>query len=126
MEPIITKYTVKVLKFIKRYPNCSFQKIQEKFTGIDYMELVNLALTGYLVCTKADGTLTDFSNTMFQVNPDDLFWASPKTIQHLEERFQRRWQWVVPTVISAFALILSIAAFIVSLLPTVTEVRIVP
>lgn len=67
---------------------------------------------------------TDFRNGIFVVNPEDKFWASPKTDQLLEERFQRRWQWIVPTVISALALIISAIALILSLTQGPTEVYI--
>lgn len=90
------------------------------------MDLVCLCLDGYLVCTKPGNKPTMFLDGNFLIDSKDTFWASPKTEQFLEERFQRRWQWVVPTVISSIALIVSIAAFTLSLLPQVTEVRIVP
>lgn len=90
------------------------------------MDLVLLCLTGYLTCQKPGRLPTDFRDGKFLVAPEDTFWASPKTEQFLEERFQRKWQWIVPTTISALALILSIAAFVMSLLPQVLEVRIVP
>jgi len=125
-KPVITRYTVKLLKFILKHQNCAFKTLQSKFKNLDYMELVVLCLTGYLVCTKPGGVNTDFRNGKISVAPEDTFWASPKTEQFLEERFQRRWQWVIPTTISALALILSIIAFIMSLSPQVTEVRIIP
>ena len=122
----MTKQTTKMLSFIRRHPNSTFETIQKKFKRIDFMDLVNLSLTGYLICTRVNHTYTNFSDGNFKINTLDRFWASPKTDQYLEERFHRRWQWIVPTVISGLALIMSIIAFIVSLLPAVTEVRIVP
>ena len=122
----MTKQIAKMLSFIRKHPNSTFETIQKKFKKIDFMDLVNLSLTGYLVCTRENNTCTNFSDGNFKVDALDRFWASPKTDQYLEERFQRRWQWIVPTVISGLALIMSIIAFIVSLLPAVTEVRIVP
>lgn len=126
LEIPITKQTTKMLSFIRKHPNSTFETIQKKFKKIDFMDLVNLSLTGYLVCTRKNNIHTNFSDGNFKVDTLDRFWASPKTDQYLEERFQRRWQWIVPTVISGMALILSVIAFIVSLSPTVTEVRIVP
>ena len=125
-QPVIIKSTVKMLKFIWKNPNITFEELQSKFEELDSMELVLLCLTDYLVCTKPGNLPTNFSDGRFIVAPEDEFWASPKTKQLLEERFQRRWQWIVPTVISAIALILSIVSFIMSRTPQVLEVRIVP
>lgn len=97
-QPVITKSTVKLLKFIMKHPSITFEELQLKFKEIDFMELVLLCLTDYLVCTKPGNLPTNFSDGRFVVAPTDEFWASPKTEQLLEERFQRRWQWIVPTV----------------------------
>lgn len=125
-EPAITKSTVKILKFILRHQNCTFKALQGRFKGLDFMDLVLLCASGYLLCTRPGQLPTDFRDGKFFVSPEDTFWASPKTEQFLEERFQRKWQWIVPTTISALALVLSIVAFIVSLLPQVIRVQIVP
>lgn len=70
--------------------------------------------------------MTVFLDGNFSINENDRFWASLKTEQFLQER-RRAWlQWVIPTAISGIALILSILAFIMSLMPKVTEVRILP
>lgn len=57
-EPVITNSTAKVLKFIRKHQNCSFETLAQRFNGLDHMELVNLALTGYLLCTRP-GELPD-------------------------------------------------------------------
>lgn len=121
---VITKSTTKILRFIGKHKNITYKDLKEKFHKLDYMELVCLCLSGYLVCTKPGPALTDFRNGIFIVNPEDMFWASPKTEQLLEERFQRQWQWIVPTVISALALIISAVALILSLTQGPTEVYI--
>ena len=126
LEPAITKSTVQILKFIKKHQNCSFSVLQQSFNELDYMELVNLALTGYLLCQRPNQLPTDFRDGNFTVPDDAVFWASPKTEQLIEER-RRGWlQWVIPTCISGLALIISTLAFIMSLLPQVTQVQILP
>ncbi len=57
-----------------------------------------------------------FVGEPFEVAPEDKFWASPKAEALLEERFQRKWQWIIPTTISALALIVSTLAFILSIM----------
>lgn len=122
---IITNGTAKLLKFIRKHQNVTYETLKAKF-DLDFMDLVCLCLGGYLVCTKPGIGPTMFQDGKFSIGPEDSFWASPKTEQFLEERFQRRWQWFIPTTISAIALTVSIAAFIMSLLPQVLEVRLLP
>lgn len=125
-ESIIINSTVKVLKFIRKHQNCNFATLKQRFSGLDDMDLVNLALTGYLLCTRQKQRPTDFRDGDFSVPDDALFWASPKVDQLIEER-RRGWlQWVIPTCISGLALIISTLAFVMSLLPQVTQVQILP
>lgn len=122
----MTKKTATLLRYITKHQSCTFESLQNKFPGIDEMELVNLCLTEYLVCKKPGRLPTDFSRGPWEVQPPDTFWASPKAEEFLENR-RRSWlQWVIPTCISAVALIVSAVALIVSLLPKVTEVRLLP
>lgn len=126
IEPVITNSTIKILKFISRHQNCSLLFLKQNFDGLDYMELVNLALTGYILCQRPNQLPTDFRDGNFSVPDDAVFWASPKTAQLIEDR-RRGWlQWVIPTCISGLALIISTLAFIMSLLPQVTQVQILP
>lgn len=112
----MTNKTVKVLRYILRHQKISFGELCEKFPELDYMDLVLLCVGEYLVCQKRNGRPTIFVGEPFTVDPQDTFWASPKTEQFLEERLQRRWQWFIPTTISAISLIVSTLAFICSLL----------
>lgn len=127
MDYPITNSTIKLLKFILHHQNCTLADIQKTFKNdVDEMELVNLGLTDYLVCTRSNGQPTQFKDGDFAMEPDSKFWASPKTVKLLEDR-RREWlQWVVPNVISTIALILSLITLWLSLLPQVTEVRILP
>lgn len=125
-EPVITNSTAKVLKFIRKHQNCSFETLAQRFNGLDHMELVNLALTGYLLCTRPGELPTNFMDGNFSVPGGALLWVAPKAESFLEER-RRGWlQWVIPTCISGLALIISTLAFVMSLLPRVTQVQILP
>lgn len=122
----ITQNTVKVLRFISKHQNCNFGQLKSVFGDLDEMELVNLCLTEYLICSKPGRLPTNFSRGSFEVSPEDSFWATPKTIEFLENRFQTWLQWVIPVCVSGIAVIISAIALIVSLLPRVTEVRLIP
>lgn len=126
MDYPITNRTIKILKFINRHENCTFAEIKSEFPDIDSMDLVNLALTNYLLCTRPDGRPTQFQDGNFSVPDDAKFWATPHTIKLLEDR-RREWlQWVIPNAMSGFALILSIITLLLTQVPQVTEVRILP
>ena len=122
----ITNQTIKILKFIHKSKDYTFQEVKSKFPDIDSMDLVNLALTGYVLCIRSGKLPTQFLDGDFSVSDSDQFWATPNTIKLLEDR-QREWlQWVIPNVISGIALILSIIALLLSQSPQVTTVRIIP
>ena len=122
----ITNKTMKVLKFIHAHENCTFSEIEAKFQGIDFMDLVNLSLTGYLLCTRPGELPTQFQDGNFFVPLDTRFWSTPVTTELIERR-RREWlQWVIPNVIAGVALILSIITLLLSQAPQVTEVRILP
>lgn len=127
MDYPITNSTIRILKFILKNQNCTFTEIKQKFgKDADEMELVNLGLMGYIVCTRPDNRPTKFQDGNWVVSSGDRFWASPKTTQLIENR-RREWlQWVIPNVISGLALVLSILTLWLSLQPQVTEVRILP
>lgn len=123
-DSVITNFTEKLLRYILHHENVTFEEIKNKFPKLDYMDLVLLCLSGYLLCTKPGELPTDFRDGNFTVSTNDQFWASPKATQLIEERRQRRWQWIVPTIISALALILSAIALIISITQGPAEVYI--
>lgn len=126
MDYPITNGTIKILKFINRNENCTFAEIKAKFPKIDFMELVNLSLTNYLLCTRPGEKPTQFQDGVFSVPDNAKFWATPHTTKLLEDR-RREWlQWVIPNVIAGIALIISIITFLLTQVTQVTEVRILP
>lgn len=126
MDYPITNGTIKILKFINRNENCTFAEIKSKFPKIDFMELVNLSLTNYLLCTRPGEKPTQFQDGVFSVPDNAKFWATPHTTKLLEDR-RREWlQWVIPNVIAGIALIISIITFLLTQVTQVTEVRILP
>ena len=126
MDYPIMNSTIKILKFINRHENCTFAKIKSESPDIDSMELVNLALTNYLLCTRPGELPTQFQNGNFSIPDNAKFWATPHTTKLLEDR-RREWlQWVIPNVISGVALILSIISLLLTQVPQVIEVQILP
>ena len=109
MEIYFDKKTRKLLRYIKWHPKKTFNHIQQKFTdkGIG-MLLINMCMDDYLICTRSDGTHTNFKNdSPWHSVGDDVFWVTPKGNKLLEDRFDRLWQWSIPTIISVAALIVS-------------------
>lgn len=126
MDYPITNGTIKILKFINRNENCTFAEIKAKFPKVDFMELVNLSLTSYLLCTRPGEKPTQFQDGVFSVPDNAKFWATPHTTKLLEDR-RREWlQWVIPNVIAGIALVISIITFLLTQVTQVTEVRILP
>ena len=110
MEIYFDKETRKILRYIKRHPNNKLSDIRSKFGGSDVdMDLINLCIADYLVCKHPDGKLTMFKDkSEWVTHSEDNFWISPKGKKVLEDRFDRLWQWAIPTLISMAALIISI------------------
>lgn len=110
MEIHFDKETRKILRYIKWHPNNTLAQMQKKLGNVaDSMSLIHLCITGYLVCKHPDGSLTAFTDKSEWITyAEDNFWISPKGKKVLEDRFDRIWQWAIPTIISIAALIISL------------------
>lgn len=105
--------TIHFLRYIKWHKNCTEGKIIDRFHDSSYsMELINMCLAGYLVATRPDGTHTDFRDGKYNTAYNFRYWVTPKGRKVLDDRFDRLWQWSVPTLISVAALIISIISAI--------------
>ena len=71
MDYPVTNSTTNLLKFVHRHDNCTFAEIKAKFPKVDSMELVNLSLTNYLLCTRPGELPTQFQDGNFSV-PDNF------------------------------------------------------
>lgn len=115
MEIYFDRRTVSLLRYIKRHPKATLEKLTEKYDETaKSMLLINLCTAGYLVCTRSDGTHTTFSKRdEWHTSGNETFWITSKGRKLLEDRFDRIWQWTIPTAISLLALVISIlsAAF---------------
>ena len=107
MEIYFDRKTRKILRYIKWHPKNTMTELKEKFDA-DQL-LINLCIAEYIVCTHPDGQHTNFTEeSMFDIRADDNFRISPKGLLILEDRFDRIWQWAIPTLISVASLIISI------------------
>lgn len=108
-EIYLNHQTIRLLRYIRHRKDCTQQAIAQKF-GEDAggYQLINLCKAGYLVATRPDGSYTMFQDGDLRLSYDFTFWATPKAEKVLDDRFDRLWQWCVPTIISVAALIVSI------------------
>ena len=107
MEIYIDKHTRSVMRFIKRQGGCSVIAVYKKFSGESTQLLKDLTKAGYLVYKNVDGTVRH-ADSPFNAKAEDSVFLSPKGNKYLEDRFDRLWQWLVPTLISVTALAISI------------------
>lgn len=108
-EVYLNRQTIRLLRYIRHHKDCTLQDIAQKF-GSDAggYQLINLCKAGYLVATRPDGSYTMFQKDDLYLSCDFTFWATPKAEKVLDDRFDRLWQWCVPTIISIAALIVSV------------------
>lgn len=108
-EIYLNHQTIRLLRYIRHHKDCTQKDIENKF-GEDTAsyQLIDLCKARYLVATRPDGSYTMFQDGNMYLSPDFTFWASPKAEQVLDERFDRLWQWCIPTIISVAALIVSL------------------
>lgn len=110
MEIYFDRKTIRILRYIRWHRNSSIYKIQKKFgEDADTKLLINMCIASYLVCIRPDGSYTTFSDSESHViESTETFWVTPKGRKILDDRFDRFWQWSIPTVISVVALVVSI------------------
>lgn len=105
----MTRNTIKMLRYIRWHKNAIEQDIRKHF-GDDFCNsvLINLCLTDYLIAIKPDGTYTNFKDGKCTTAYNYKYWVTPKGQEFLDNRFDRLWQWAIPTLISVAALIASL------------------
>lgn len=114
MEIYFDRKTVKILRYIKWHRNKTLGDLLNKFDkdGLT-MLFINLCQADYLICEHPDGSRENYKNSIpYNSEDGDTFWISPKGNKLLEDRFDRLWQWSIPTLISVAALIMSILSAI--------------
>lgn len=114
MEIYFDHKALKLLRYIKWHKSSTISDIQNKFgDDANSNSLKNLCFAGYLVAIKENGKYSTLPDNEI-VESTETLWVTPKGRKILDDRFDRLWQWLIPTSISVLALIFSIITFIVT------------
>lgn len=115
MEIYFDRKTLKILKKIKRSGNkgITWGKLQERFgndvANIFLLETLSREL--YTVTQDSTGAWVDFVKYPTRnLNSNYRSFCSPKGNELLERRSFDFWKWIIPTIISIAALIVSFLA----------------
>ena len=102
-------FNIRILRYIRRHPDNTERQILKRFGAkAEGLTLIQMCLAGYLVACKPDGSYTNFRDGDFQSSGDYRYWVSSKGRRVLDDRFDRLWQWSIPTIIATLALIVSV------------------
>lgn len=116
MEIYFDKKTIKILWDIRRHGDkgISWETLRDKHkeTGNVFL-LESLTKEKYIVTQNEKGEWVDFDELGAYSNKDFRSYCSPRGNEFLEKRVFDFWKWIVPTIISTLALIVSVlsAAF---------------
>jgi len=111
---ILNKQTIKILRYIKRKGEPTAEAIMSKFSLDTDLGLIILCKDGYLLCTKADGSFTDFNDASKPLSSsyNCKYWATPLTDELLENKASSLLKWMVPTILAFISLVLSVITFL--------------
>ena len=116
MEIYFDKKTVKILWDIRRHRDkgISWGTLRDKHkeAGNPFL-LESLTREKYIVTQNEKGEWVDFDDLGGHSSKDFRSYCSPRGNELLEKRVFNFWKWVIPTIISTLALIVSVlsAAF---------------
>ena len=119
----IDNETARILKYIKKNPKVTRAELKAKYDNADDSIMLYLCVKSYLVCMHPNGEPSTFSMGEPRIYyPDDYFWLTPKAKAFLEINSSRKWQWLIPTIISLLALTISVLS---AIFPGVVKVMLV-
>lgn len=105
----MNRKTVRMLWYIRLHKSCTEEEILKNFGDASgSYPLINLCLTDYLLAIRPDNSYTNFQDGNFVTSCNYRYWLTPKGEEFLDNRFDRLWQWAIPTVISVIALLVSV------------------
>ena len=111
MEIYFDRKNNSILRYIRWHKKATLNDIQSKFgEDADSFVLIGMCKAGYLLAIKDDGIITNYNEepNFGVITGMEKFWVSPKGKKILDDRFDRFWQWSIPTLISVAALIISL------------------
>ena len=119
----IDRETAKILKTIKKNPKVTRAELREKYDNADDSIMLYLCAKDYLVCIHPNGSVSTFyiREPRFY-HPNDTFWLTPKGKAFLEANSSKNLQWLIPTIISVIALLISILS---AIFPGVVKVMLI-
>lgn len=111
---VFDKKTLGILKYIhNRSKNgVTWATLQKKFgeddANIFLLEALNKEQ--YLVTKDIEGQWIDFDQPQLIMDSRFVSFATPKANEMIERKYYDFWKWMIPTVISVVALLISILA----------------
>lgn len=119
----IDNETARILQYIKKNPKATRTELREKYDNADDSIMLYLCAKDYLVCIHPNGTVSTFAVGEPRIYyPNDTFWLTPKGKAFIEMNNSRKWQWLIPTLISITALIISVLS---AIFPGVVKVMLI-
>ena len=113
-EIYFDRSTIKLLRYIKRHKEPTLCKIRNRFPKDDpTMLLINLCLSQYIGADRKNGEHSFLTDGNWNFTGKEQFWITRKGKSFLDQRFDRLWQWSIPTLISIASLIISIISAMV-------------
>jgi hypothetical protein len=106
--------TLRILKYIHRHTKngLSWEALQKKFgedeANIFLLEQLNKEM--YILTKNTQGEWIDFNEPEFGLESQFVSFATPKTNDIIERTRFDFWKWMIPTLISVAALLISIIA----------------
>ena len=98
-----------MLRYIRHHKDCTESEILKRFVNCGgSCVLINLCVTDYLLAIKPVGMYTNFRDGERATSHDYRYWVTPEGQEFLDNRFDRMWQWMVPTMISVLALAVAV------------------
>ena len=111
---VFDKKTLRILKYIRNHNKhgVTWTKLQKKFgeddANIFLLEALNKEL--YVVTKNTEGQWIDFNQQQFYMDSKFVSFATPKANEMIERKCFDFWKWIIPTLISVVALLISILA----------------
>ena len=115
MEIYFDKRTIKILRYIRRCRDrgTSWGNLRRKYKeSANVFLLESLSKERYIATKNEKGEWIDFKDWGGNSNQEFRSYCAPRGNEFLEKRLFNFWKWVLPTIISTLALIVSVLSAI--------------
>lgn len=104
---------LRILRYIRRKNGATEGALRDKFGDeANSFFLIDLTREMYLLAQDNKGNFVTFQDGNFSTAFDFTYFITPKTRELMEKRSFDFWKWVIPTLISTTALVISALALI--------------